>query len=135
MPFVLDCSTTMTWVFADEQSETTDAIRDSLLHDHALAPALWPIEVANVLLAATRRGRLDRKDWIQVTSQLISLPINIDTASVETIFQQALPLAEEHTLSVYDAMYLELALRTGLPLATNDKALAHAARSNAINVL
>ena len=57
MPFVLDCSVTMAWVFPDEASEATGRLRDSLTGDRAFVPSLWLVEVGSVLLAATRRGR------------------------------------------------------------------------------
>lgn len=58
MPFVLDCSVAMAWVFPDESSQATDRPRDSLVHDRAFVPSLWPVEVGSVLLAATRRRRI-----------------------------------------------------------------------------
>ncbi len=56
MAFVLDCSMTMAWVFSDEATVATDALRESLMNDSAAVPVLWAIEVGNVLLVATRRG-------------------------------------------------------------------------------
>ena len=59
MSFVLDCSMTIAWVFADEATESTNALRDSLITDIAVVPVLWSVEVLNVLLIATRRGRIE----------------------------------------------------------------------------
>ncbi len=135
MAFVLDCSMTMAWVFSDKTNEFTDALRDSLLKENAVAPVLWPIEVGNVLLVAMRRGRITTEDWIRIRDDLDALPIDIDPDSYERVLDTVLPLADEHALSVYDAMYLELALRRGLPLATLDRKLIEAANAAGIEAL
>ena len=132
MAFVLDCSVTMAWVFPDEASEVTDRLRDSLVDGRAFVPSLWPVEVGSVLLAATRRGRLRADEWPQVCASLEALPIEIDPVSASRVWGPALALADEHDLSVYDAMYLELALRMRLPLATLDRALAAAAQATGV---
>ncbi len=123
MPFVLDCSMTMAWVFPDEANPSTDALRESLLKDNAVVPVLWSIEVGNVLLVATRRGRIKADDWHRIRDALEALPINVDPDSGNRVLHTVLPVASEYKLSVYDAMYLELALRLGQPLATLDKKL------------
>jgi predicted nucleic acid-binding protein len=135
MAFVLDCSVTMAWVFSDEADEATDALRESLISDSAFVPALWPIEVGNVLLVATRRGRLSQDDWVRIRRALAALPIDVDPASTDRVLETVLPLAGEHGISVYDAMYLELSLRVGLPLATLDRKLAAACDAAAVEVL
>jgi len=123
MAFLLDRSVTMAWVFPDEANESTDALRESLVKDSAVVPVLWPIEVGNVLLVATRRGRLTEADWPRILDDLQALPIDIDRESCARVLDTVLPVANEHDLSVYDAMYLELALRLRLPLATLDQEL------------
>lgn len=123
MPFVLDCSMTMAWVFPDEADETTAVLRDALVEDYAVVPSLWPIEVANVILAATRRRRINETHAHEVVGYLSALPIRIDAETAEYVFHASLPLAQQYDLSVYDAVYLELALRQNLPLATLDKKL------------
>ena len=135
MPFVLDCSMTMAWIFADEGSERTAALLESLLQDHALVPSLWPMEVANVLLAATRRGRIKQNHWPKLLSHLSALPIHIDRETAGHVFNNSLPLAQTHQLSVYDAVYLDLALRRHLPLATLDNRLAAACRASGVPTL
>ncbi len=135
MLFVLDCSVTMAWVFPDEASERTDALRESLLTDSAIVPVLWSVEVANVLLVAARRGRITEADWPHIRGSLDALPIDVDTASTSAVLDRALPVASEHGLSVYDALYLELALRFNAPLATLDKKLAAAAAAAGVEVL
>ena len=133
MAFVLDCSVAMAWVFADEASEATDRLRDSLVEARAFVPSLWPVEVGSVLLAATRRGRLRADEWPHVCASLDALPIEIDPVSKSRVWGPALALAHEHGLSVYDAVYLELALRMRLPLATLDRALAAAAQAAGVD--
>ncbi len=135
MAFVLDCSVTMAWVFPDEANESTDALRESLVKDSAVVPALWPIEVGNVLLVATRRGRITEDDWPRIRDDLDALPIDIDLESYDRVLDTVLPIANEHGLSVYDAMYLELALRFGLPLATLDQKLINAGKASGVEVL
>ena len=128
MAFVLDCSVALAWLFPDEATEATDRLRDSLVEGRAFAPALWPMEVANVLLVATRRGRIDPDEWEQLYAHLEALPIEIDPVSTSRVWGRTLRLANAHRLSVDDAMYLELALRMRLPLATLDRTLSEAAQ-------
>lgn len=135
MPFVLDCSVAMAWLFLDEGNDSTDALREKLVTEHAVVPALWLIEVGNALLAATRRGRLSEEDWPRIRNDLAELPIEIDTDSCARVLDRVLPVARDHKLSVYDATYLELAMRLSLPLATLDRQLAAAARGAGIEIL
>ena len=135
MAFVLDCSMTMAWVFSDESTPRTEALLRALRTDSAIVPTLWPMEVANVLLVATRRGRIQRDEWSAVVESLTTLPVETDTESHGRAFSAALPLADAHGLSVYDAAYLELAVRRELPLATLDKGLARACGEAGIEVL
>ena len=134
MTFVLDCSVAMAWVFPDEASEMTDRLRDCLVDGRAFVPSLWPAEVGSVLLAATKRGRLRADECPGVCASLEALPIEIDPISTSRVWRGALALADEHGLSIYDAVYLELALRLRLPLATLDRALAAAAQSSGVGI-
>lgn len=132
MAFVLDCSVALAWIFPDEATEATHRLRDSLIEGRAFAPALWPIEVANVLLVATRRGRINADEWKPLYANLEALPIEIDSVSPSRVWGKTLQLAHAHRLSVDDAMYLELALRMRLPLATLDRALGEAGRTEGL---
>lgn len=129
MAFVLDCSVTMAWVFPDEATQATDQLRDSLVDGRAFVPSLWPVEVGNVLLTATRRNRIGVGERPQIRASLEALPIEIDSVKPSRVWGAALELAQTHQLSAYDAMYLELAMRLRLPLATLDRALQSAAQS------
>jgi len=135
MPFVLDCSTTMAWIFPDEATPETDALRNSLITDTAIVPALWGYEVANVLLVATRRGRLQQSDWPLLQAALAALPITVDNESHQRTLNSTLPLAAQHGLSAYDAAYIELAQRRALPLATLDQRLREVCRAASVPVL
>jgi predicted nucleic acid-binding protein len=127
-PFVLDCSVTMAWIFPDEATRETDALRESLTGKMAIVPSLWPLEVGNILCVASRRGRIDREDWIRIQKDLGELPIEIDGETHRRVWGAILPIAAHHSISVYDASYLELAIRLNLPLATLDKDLRKAGR-------
>ena len=134
MAFVLDCSLTMAWIFPDEATRSTDLLRESLLEEPAYVPALWPLEVGNVLAVATRRGRIHVDDWPLLCASLEALPIEVDPVSAPRVWGPALALANAHGISVYDAMYLELAVRLRLPLATLDRALGTAGQMAGLDV-
>lgn len=129
MAFVLDCSVTMAWVFPDEATDATDRLRGSLVEGRAFVPSLWPVEVGNALLTATRRGRIRVDEWTEIRADLEALPIEIEPVTTSRVWGVSLELAQAHQLSVYDAMYLELALRLQLPLATLDRALRNVAQA------
>ena len=134
MAFVLDCSVTMAWLFPDEATEATERLRESLIETRAFVPSLWPVEVGNVLLTATRRGRIRADEWPQIRAYLQALPIEIDPVSTSRTWGTSLELANAHRLSLYDAMYLELAVRLRMPLVTLDRALRSAGQTVGIDV-
>jgi predicted nucleic acid-binding protein len=125
--FVLDCSVTVSWFFEDEADAHAEAVEDSLATAVAIVPALWPLEVANALLMGERRGRTTEAKASAFLILLRSLPIEMDDETGLRAWRESLHLARAHGLSVYDAAYLELALRRGLPLATLDSKLKTAA--------
>lgn len=129
--WVLDASVTVAWCFEDERTPHVEALLKRLFVSPAIVPQLWPFEVANVLAMATRKGRVTQAERSRFLGMLITSPVTIDHSKSPLAFRDVLPLAETHRLTVYDAAYLELALRRGLPLATLDKALAAAAASAA----
>jgi len=126
--FVLDTSIVMAWCFEDESNATADAILESFTQSKAMVPAIWPLEVGNVLLVAERRGRLGEADCTRFLSMLSSLPIHSEPETRQRAMSNILFLAREQQLSTYDASYLDLAMRQGVPLATLDKHLIHAAK-------
>jgi predicted nucleic acid-binding protein len=125
--FVLDCSVTMAWCFDDEATPYTDGIRDSLADIHAVAPSLWSLEVANATIMGERRKRLDEARSQRFIVLLEALPIIIDHENSIRAFGDIVHLARAHHLTAYDASYLELAIRLGLPLACLDGKLKTAA--------
>jgi predicted nucleic acid-binding protein len=125
--YVLDCSVTMAWAFREDVTPATVRLLEALPEDQALVPVVWPLEVVNVLMVAERGGRLTRADVQQFVDLLQSLPISVDNHSDRHAFEGVLPLARDTGLSAYDASYLELAMRLGLPLATLDEKLKRAA--------
>ena len=127
--FVLDCSVTMAWCFDDEATDYTNGVRDSLADVRAIVPALWPVEVANATIVGERRKRLDEARSSRFLSLLKSLPIVIDGETAARAWTDTMHLARAHNLSVYDATYLELAIRRGLPLACLDGKLNAAAKA------
>lgn len=127
--FVLDCSVTMAWCFDDEATPYTNAVRDSLAEVRAAVPSLWPLEVANATIVGERRKRLDEARSKRFIVLLEALPIIVDDETGRRAFGDISHLARTYQLSAYDATYLELAIRRGLPLACLDGKLKAAAAS------
>jgi predicted nucleic acid-binding protein len=127
--FVVDNSVVMTWCFKDEANAFADSVLDWLADATAYVPSVWPLEVVNMLLAAERRKCISEADSIRFISLLSQLPILVQYESPEKAMKDILGLARTHDLSSYDASYLDLAMKKGLPLATLDKKLRKAAKS------
>lgn len=125
---MLDCSVASTWCFEDEANPYGEAILDRLCGDEALVPALWPLEIGTVLFAAECSGRISKAQSARLVELLQGLPIAVDKGTAERGMDGVLCLAREHGLSVYDACYLELAMREGLPIATQKEMLLDAAK-------
>ena len=125
--FVLDNSVVMAWCFEDEASTYADNVLEKMTDSAAIVPAIWPLEVGNVLLAAERRNLLSEADSARFLSLLSDLPIRVEQESSDRMLKEILFLARELNLSSYDASYLDLAMREGLALATQDKKLQEAA--------
>jgi len=124
--FVLDASIALAWCLDDETSLSADHALDRLATDEAVVPAIWPLEVANGLRSAERRGRITIADSARVRQLLLSLPIHIEVVDLAAALTEVADLARTFDLSAYDAAYLSLAARRGLPMATADDRLAHA---------
>jgi len=133
--FVIDNSVVMSWCFKDETSKYTDAILERLGRASAYVPAIWPLEVCNVLLVAERRKRLYQKDSAHFISLLLELPIIVEQESPERMLSEIISLAREFKMSSYDASYLDLAMRKGLSIATNDKNMISAARRCSVAIV
>ena len=134
--WVPDASVTLTWCFEDEATPSTDALLVKLkAGDEATVPPHWPVEVANSLLVAIRRGRISREKASRFFQDLRALPIRVDPGSSENVFGRVFALAEQFKLTAYDAACLELAMRESLPLATLDEDLRRAARGATVSLV
>jgi predicted nucleic acid-binding protein len=135
LSLVLDNSVALAWCFEDEQTPPIMALLDRVAESGAVAPLLWPLEAQNGLLSAERRRRLDAARRAEMARLLRALPIALDHETAAQAWTDTAALAARHGLSVYDAAYLELALRRGLPLATTDGALRAAATAAGVALL
>lgn len=133
--FVLDVSVTMAWCFKDEASDDAWALLDRLAADTAIVPGIWSAEVANVLLVAERRRRIDRAEARTFIARLMALPIAVEETAPGRMLGEVLSIGRETRLAAYDALYLDLAIRHGVPLATTDLALRTAGRKMRVAVL
>ena len=136
MNFALDSSFALAWVLQDEATPRADQALQLLGQGaKAFIPALWRWEVANALWNVARRKRATASAVNEHLLLLQSLPIEVDAASLELAWTATSLLARRHKLSIYDAAYLELALRRGLPLASFDSELASAAKVEGVALL
>ena len=133
--FVIDSSVVMMWCFKDETSQYADAILDSLEVSTAVVPSICPLELANALLVAERRKRLSKADSARFITLLAELPIMIEQEPPERMLKDILTLAREYQISSYDASYLDLAMRKGLPIATLDNGLIAAAKLSQVPIV
>jgi predicted nucleic acid-binding protein len=134
-PYVLDASVTCAWCFTDEASPGAWGLLQCLTTTAAHVPGLWLWELGNVLIQAERRQRITHAALRTFLGLLDNLPIEIDPARSTTAWHDTLALARSHQLTTYDAAYLELALRRGLPLASRDRALQAAAAAEGVPLL
>jgi predicted nucleic acid-binding protein len=132
--FVLDASYTLTWCFPDRATSNTDAtLRRMEAHtDSALVPWIWRLEVGNALGKAVIRDKVTLPRALEIWDELLILPIR--QVAIGNI-PQLMVLAVKHNLSLYDTCYLQAALVSRLPLATNDQKLRGAAEANGITAV
>ncbi len=132
---VIDASVTVAWCFVDEATPAGLRLLARLQSAEAWVPGLWRAEVANVLLAAERRRRIAREQVLEFLSMLAGLAVRVDADADHRVHGPVLALARAHRLTVYDALYLDVAIRRQLPLATRDQELIKAARSAAVSLI
>ena len=130
--FVLDASVAVSWMLDDELDPKAAAVADLLRQSGAVVPHLWHLEVRNALVVAHRRNRIDGDQFVRRIRSIRELPVTTDSVPD---FDSALDLATSHSLSLYDAIYLELAYRRQSALATLDNRLSGAALAEGIQVL
>ena len=133
--FVVDNSVVMSWCFKDETNQYADAILDCLSDATAFVPSIWPLEGANVLLVAERKKRLSEADSVRFITLLSQLPIIMERERPERMMKDLLALARSNNLSSYDASYLDLSMRKGIPIATLDTRLITASKKTNIPIL
>jgi len=129
--FVLDNSVTMRWFFGDgkpQQLAYAGKVLDAMKQDSALVPATWELEVANVIAKAEAKALVTEARSGAFLEMLEGVDIEVDAATFAHALSDTLQLARRYKLSAYDASYLELALRLGIPLATLDEDLQKAAK-------
>jgi predicted nucleic acid-binding protein len=132
VPFVVDASVVIARLMGEEHPRLSDELAGRLDEDRWVAPALWWFEVRNALVVNERRRRLAEEETTEHLGRLAEVPVAVDTASDEATLMS---LARRHRLTVYDAAYLELALRERLDLATLDESLAEAARREGVAII
>lgn len=132
MAFVLDASITACWAFDDEDHPDARLAFDRMRAEEAVVPGLWWFEVRNILVVNERRRRITESDTACFLLNLSMLRLRVDLSPRE---DTVLRLARTHRLSVYDAAYLELAQREGIPMATLDAALAEAAVAEGVRLV
>jgi predicted nucleic acid-binding protein len=133
--FVVDGSIAMAWLFNDEATPRTEALLSRLTTETALVPAWWFIEITNVLAMAERKWRITPNQSDAFVADLGKLAIERDDEAANRAFTYLLPLCRGHRLTSYDAIYLELAVRRNLPLATLDGDLRKTAKKLGVRLL
>lgn len=123
--WVVDASMALSWCFEDETTDATEAVLERLLREGGIVPAHWPLEVANGLRSAERRGRLDERKLAAARDVFEHLPIDVIPMDLDSALD-VIDFARRTGLTVYDAAYVDLALSRGIGLATADRRLADA---------
>jgi predicted nucleic acid-binding protein len=132
---VLDVSAVGGWCFEDERTAASEALLARLPDCELCVPGLFLWELANVLLMAERHSRITAADRSSFLALITALDLRLDPADPTVIWHDVLSLAARHRLTAYDAAYLELAMRWGIPLASRDAALGAAARAAGLILL
>ena len=125
---------TLAWHFDEGREELADRVFQLVNDDSAVVPAFWPHEVGNVLLTAERARRKSEAESAKFLALLAEMPIAVDLGEPKP-FVSVMAVARAHGLSAYDAAYLELAARLGLPLASLDKELIRAALDSGVEIV
>lgn len=131
---VVDASVALAWCFPDEASAYADGVLVALEDRTMIVPAVWALEITNAVVVAERRKRVKKPDVHRFVELLGGLTIIEHSQTVADTVNGVLPLAREYDLSAYDAAYLDVAIRQGVPLATLDGALQKACRAAGIKI-
>jgi len=133
--FIVDCSLTMAWCFVDETTLAASELLDRLAEESVLVPSLWFLEVANVLAMAEKRKRITAGASDRFLALLDTLEIEVDVEAHNRSFSDLIPLCRTHGITSYDAVYLDVAIRHRLPLASLDDDLRRSAKTLGIKLL
>jgi predicted nucleic acid-binding protein len=132
MAVVFDCSVTLAWFLKDERTAFTDTAFELLENADCWVPFLWRLEFPNALLIAERRRRVGREQRLEILDNAAQLFLRTDNVLPD--IRSLSGLADRRGITVYDASYLELALRAGADLITLDRGLADAAAAEGVAV-
>ncbi|MFM9977961.1 MAG: type II toxin-antitoxin system VapC family toxin [Sphingomonadaceae bacterium] len=135
MSIVIDASIALSWALPDEAVDGVDAVLRNGAIGPFWVPAHWRAEIANALLMSERKKRVTVEQVARLITMIEALEITVDNEGMHDALRRALPIARAHGLTVYDALYLELAERTGRPLASLDSDLLAAAKKVGVTVL
>jgi predicted nucleic acid-binding protein len=134
--FVVDASVVLAWCFPDENSALAKRVAQMFKEgESAIAPSFWPHEVLNALLAGEKRKRISGRLVQTFLTDLAALPIVLQPSPAESVFEQVQTLCREHSLTAYDAAYLDLAKANDLPLATLDEDLVRACAKTGVELI
>lgn len=135
MSLVIDSSMALAWYFQNERTSKRMAVLSRVTQRGAIAPVIWPLEIANSLRTAMRRQRITTDFRNEALEAIRMLPVQLDDETNEQMWSIAVGISDRLGLTVYDATYVELALRLGLPLATLDLEIIAAARRESIELI
>jgi predicted nucleic acid-binding protein len=134
--FVVDASVGFSWVYRDQATPETDQLLVEVESGIPVTvPSLWFLEMANTLLIAERRHKINAMERKAAVNRLRALQFVVDGEAMQSAFDHITDLAQKHGLSIYDAVYLELALRQNMPLASRDAALRKACERCSLKVI
>lgn len=131
---VLDANFALSWLFHESADEVSDGVAGEIRRLRFVVPGIWKIEIANALLVAERRKRSTKTDTDAWQIYLARLPVTEDLKTSAFALVDTIDLAREYGLTVYDAAYLELALRESIPLATLDAELKKATKAAGVEL-
>lgn len=132
MSLVLDSSATLAWIYPDERPPGAVELLNWIGENGAIVPSIWRLEIINALLSARRRRRITDEEIDVVLASLLDLEITVDDETDVHAWSQTAEIAAQNGLTIYDACYVELALRRSLPIATFDREVRIAANALAI---
>lgn len=132
--FVVDASVVGCWSLPDEDHPEADRLLVAASRGVLAAPFHFPAEIGNLILTSERRRRITPEQARSARQAIAALLFDIDRGGFHTVWSAAYPLAVRHGLTTYDALYLELALRLNLPLATFDRDLCRAAEAEGVRM-